>query len=273
MPIIFFVQYCSFLPGAVIGRVFGTRVAVIISAITMTSGYALLCFFRNYYIVMFAMAIFGAGVGIANLPILRNSWNYFPKKLGLVNGIITSGGSIGSSILTILADFIFINPNQKSPENPPYYGNDIGKNLENILPFLTLFIGALSLISVFLIVPFKEENELISFEIPRKTLMDKEGQMKLKENFAISPELENDKNTEGGDKEETEENGKNKSDHALLDNIEMKHIGEFNSRYTATMNEEEEEGLNTVSLVREGYCSKKNAQLSVFCIFILSKRN
>ena len=103
--------------GAKIGNKIGVRMTIIIALIFKYISYAMLIFLPNYYAVLAAMCLFGIGSGFGNLTYLKNSWKYFPKSQGFVNGIILGGAGLSSSILTPLADFFIINPDKK-PADP-----------------------------------------------------------------------------------------------------------------------------------------------------------
>ena len=102
--------------GAKMGNKIGVRLTICVALIFKFISYALLLMFANYYIVLISMCLFGVGSGLGNLTYMKNSWKYFLKSQGLVNGIILGGAGISSSILTPLADFFIINPD-KIPAN------------------------------------------------------------------------------------------------------------------------------------------------------------
>ena len=258
MPIIFLVQYLTFLPGAAIGRILSPRIAVICSAFAMTFGYIILCFSHNYTIVMLAMALFGVGTGLSNLPVLRNGWDYFPTKLGLVNGIVTSGGSIGGSILTVLADFVFVNPKQYNPKGQ-FYPVEVGQNLEKMLPYLAGMVGIFSLLSIFLIIPYEEDKNLNTSNI------DKHNLDKIINDETDDQYYKDVRSNVGSI-------GPNSSDSLVLAKKDRQKLRMFKNIYLLDLSREKKEGEpSTTSLVCDGFCSKKNGQLSVFCTFILSK--
>ena len=108
--------YLSLTLGAKLGNKIGVRLTITIALIFKYTSYLMLIFLPNYYLVLVAMCFLGFGSGLSNLTYIKNSWKYFPKSQGLVNGLILGGGGLSSSILTPLADFFIINPNKESAE-------------------------------------------------------------------------------------------------------------------------------------------------------------
>ena len=94
--------------GAKIGNKIGVRFSMIIALLLQYTSYLMLIMFPNYYVVLTAMCLFGIGSGFSNITYIKNSWKYFPKSQGFVNGIILGGAGLSSSILTPLADFFII---------------------------------------------------------------------------------------------------------------------------------------------------------------------
>ena len=109
--------YFTLTLGTKMGNKIGVRLTIIVALACKYISYALLLFIPNYYVVLFAMCLFGVGNGLGNLTYMKNSWKYFPKLQGLINGIILGGAGLSSSILTPLADFFIINPDKEKDNN------------------------------------------------------------------------------------------------------------------------------------------------------------
>jgi len=92
--------YFTLTLGTKMGNIIGVRLTIVVALACKYISYALLLFIPNYYIVLIAMCLFGIGNGLGNLTYMKNSWKYFPKSQGLVNGIILGGAGISSSVLT-----------------------------------------------------------------------------------------------------------------------------------------------------------------------------
>ncbi len=147
--------------GAKMGIKIGVRLTICVALIFKYVSYALLLFVPNYYVVLIAMCLFGIGSGLGNLTYLRNSWRYFPQSQGLVNGIILGGAGISSSILTPLADFIIINPDQ-IPANPKtglYDDEEVANRLPKYLVILCITFLIIGIISLLITFPYQKEND------------------------------------------------------------------------------------------------------------------
>ena len=151
--------YFTLTLGAKMGNIIGVRLTIAVALTFKYISYALLLLFPNYYVVLFAMCLFGVGSGLGNLTYLKNSWKYFPKNQGLVNGIILGGAGISSSILTPLADFLIINPDkEKANSFTGLYSKIVGNRVPKYLVILNATFLFLGLLSLFITVPFEEEK-------------------------------------------------------------------------------------------------------------------
>jgi MFS family permease len=147
--------------GAKMGNKIGVRLTICVALIFKFISYALLLMFANYYIVLISMCLFGVGSGLGNLTYMKNSWKYFLKSQGLVNGIILGGAGISSSILTPLADFFIINPD-KIPANEDtgiYEDEEIANRVPKYIAILCVMFLILGILSIFMTFPYNEENE------------------------------------------------------------------------------------------------------------------
>ena len=100
--------YFTLTLGAKMGNRIGVRLTIVVALACKYVSYILLLFVPNYYVVLLSMCLFGVGNGLGNLTYMKNSWKYFPKKQGLVCGVILGGAGISSSVLTPLADYVII---------------------------------------------------------------------------------------------------------------------------------------------------------------------
>ena len=123
--------------GVKLGDKTSPRISTIIGVTIMISSYLILIFFKNYYLVLLGMGIFGLGDGLGNLSAIKNAWKYFPNNKGLVNGIIIGGLGLSSSFFTPLADFI-INKEGVKTGDDGFYSKDIA---DRLIYFLYAMIG------------------------------------------------------------------------------------------------------------------------------------
>ena len=151
--------------GAKLGNKLGVRLTIIIALLLKYMSYVMLIYIQNYYAVLIAMCIFGLGSGFGNLTYLKNSWKYFPKYQGFVNGIILGGAGLSSSILTPLADFFIINPDKKKADKDTgFYDKEIADRVPSYLKILIVTFLILGIISVIFSFPYTDENKEIEKE-------------------------------------------------------------------------------------------------------------
>ncbi len=106
------------------------------------------------------MGFVGVGSGMMHLALIKNSCSYFMHRQGLVNGGITSSQSIGNFIMTLIADFVLINPNKLGPDkNTGIYPKEIADNFGKSLKYLGIFVGCLFLIGILLSFTYPKDEE------------------------------------------------------------------------------------------------------------------
>ena len=171
--------------GAKFGNKIGVRLTIIVALLLKYISYAILLFIPNYYAVLAAMCLFGVGSGFGNLTYMKNSWKYFPKSQGLVNGIILGGAGISSSILTPLADFFIINPDKKpADEKTGLYDEEVANRVPTYITILCITFLVLGAISTIFTFPFSETdngNENGNVEPKEKELEDETKGNTIKE--------------------------------------------------------------------------------------------
>ena len=178
--------YFTLTLGTKMGNKIGVRLTIIVALAFKYASYLLLLFIPNYYVVLIAMCLFGVGNGLGNLTYMKNSWKYFPKSQGLINGIILGGAGISSSILTPLADFFIINPDkEKADEKTGLYPEDVGNRVPKYLIILLIIFSVLGLFSLIFNFPFKEEDDTKPTEKEENLIkpLPGEAESSLKETF------------------------------------------------------------------------------------------
>lgn len=178
--------YFTLTLGTKMGNKIGVRLTIIVALACKYASYLLLLFIPNYYVVLIAMCLFGVGNGLGNLTYMKNSWKYFPKSQGLINGIILGGAGISSSILTPLADFFIINPDkEKADEKTGLYPEDVGNRVPKYLIILLIIFSVLGLFSLIFNLPFKEEDDTKPTEKEENLIkpLPGEAESSLKETF------------------------------------------------------------------------------------------
>jgi Na+/melibiose symporter-like transporter len=159
MPAIDFLNNCVLTVGVKLAKKIGLRYVLLMSIACAYISCFLLIIYPNYFLVIFAMGIFGIGSGLGYFPPIENCWKYYPKSNALIFGICVAGLGLSSSILTPLADFFIVNKNKEKTDGDGYYPEEVANNLKTYLYILTgiyVFLGVSAFLLAF---EFKEENE------------------------------------------------------------------------------------------------------------------
>ena len=158
MPATDFINNCVLTFGVKLAKKIGLRYILLISLCFSYFSCFLLIFFPNYFLVLLGMAIFGVGSGFGYFPPIENCWKYYPKSNALIFGICVAGLGLSSSILTPLADYFIVNPNEIGTDEDGYYPKEVADNLKRYLYILTgiyVFLG----VSAFLLAFEYQEEE------------------------------------------------------------------------------------------------------------------
>ena len=108
----------------------------------MTSGV-----FLTYFTIQVSMAattltygfMFGLGTALAYAPPMAAAMQWFPRKKGLVNGIIVGGFGLGAFIFNTVQT-TYLNPLNKSPDDHGYFSLKHNDVLEKV-PSVFLLLG------------------------------------------------------------------------------------------------------------------------------------
>lgn len=238
MPCTDLLLYISLLPGLKICDKIGPRGCIIVSLLCQYVSYALLVFVPNYYVVLFSMCLFGVGSGLCQLVYQKNCWKYFPERKGLVNGIILGGCGISASILTLIADFIIINPEKKTTDKQGLYPEYIAKRLINYLYLLCGYFILLGILAT--VFTFKYEEEEKEGEIGRET----EGEIKGLDSKLIKDDEEGGNSNNNNTPTPTEEKVK-----------ESENISSNNNNNSEQRSK----------IFKDAFFSRKNFQMMSFC--------
>ncbi len=72
-------------------------------------------YIKNYVLFIFIYSVVvGMSFGILYMPGLKNAWQYFPSKKGLISGLILSCFSVGAILWTIISKAVS-NPRNEKP--------------------------------------------------------------------------------------------------------------------------------------------------------------
>ena len=122
----------------------GVRVTILLGCAIMTAGV-----FLTYFTIQVSMAattltygfMFGLGIALAYAPPMAVAMRWFPRKKGLVNGIIVGGFGLGAFIFNTVQT-TYLNPLNKSPEVDGYFSLEQNDVLERV-PSVFLLLGEL----------------------------------------------------------------------------------------------------------------------------------
>lgn len=145
-----------FIP--IIDRYLNIRLIYFLSALFMTSGYAILYNTTKFIIFCIGISIFSIGRGLIIVPAFKNLWLYFPDKKGLISGLVYSSGSASDLIFTSLA-FYIINPNYVSINKDGKYPYEVAENVKKLILIIAIICGCFSFSSVFLMHAYEDKKK------------------------------------------------------------------------------------------------------------------
>ncbi len=157
------------------------------------SSYTLLYFSKSLILSYFAYALFGIGLGLGYLPPIRNTCRFFEKKKGFVTGIIVTGFGISSVFMNLLINFT-VNPNNIDKYKSGFYPEEVYKNVPTYILYTIIIFSVVSIISIFLSQPYKEQNTLK--EIKQGLSIDHSSADQLIIDIKVSDIEETDKENE-----------------------------------------------------------------------------
>ena len=192
MPAIDLINNCVLTIGIKLSKKIGLRYILLISILCAYLSCFLLIIYPNYFLVLFAMGIFGVGSGFGYFPPIENCWKYYPKRNALIFGLCVAGLGLSSSILTPLADFFIVNKKKESTDNDGYYPEEVANNLKTYLYILTGIYGFLGVSAFLLGFEYKEEevktedNNLIEDKKEDNNKEEKQEEIKEKKNISVN---------------------------------------------------------------------------------------
>ena len=183
MPSTDFINNCVLTFGVKLAKKIGLRYLLLIALCFSYLSCFLLITFQNYYLVLFAMGIFGVGSGFGYFPPIENCWKYFPKNNALIFGICVAGLGLSSSILTPLADYFIVNPHKEGTDKDGYYPEEVANHLKKYLYILTGIYGFLGVSAFILAFEYniKEEDGEEEEENNEDKMLEEEKGIKNKE--------------------------------------------------------------------------------------------
>jgi len=150
----------------------GVRVTVLLGSCFMSSGVFLTYFTIQHSLLLTTITyglMFGFGTALAYAPPMAVAMRWFPRKKGLVNGIIVGGFGMGAFVFNTVQTS-FLNPHNQSPGAEGYFTAEQGDVLDRV-PSVFLLLGAIygvvQLVAVMLISAPSEEQVVGSIPLVR----------------------------------------------------------------------------------------------------------
>ena len=151
--------YLVYPIGVKLGDMIGPKYICIVGLFCQLTSYTLLLLIPNYFVVLFAFCLLGIGGGLSFITYQKNVYKYFPNNQGLVNGIVLAGSGLSASILTPIADYVFINPERKPSDSEGFYPKDVADKLVSYLFFLLIMFTIMGVIAVIVTITYEDDDE------------------------------------------------------------------------------------------------------------------
>lgn len=214
-------------------KILGIRILTIMSALCALTSQLIIYFYTKYYLMIIAYIFYGFSGSITYLPTLRNCWKYYPKKKGIISGILFSSCGLSTFLFTSIGDYI-INPKAEAKKDS-LYSKEVAMRYTKYLKFYIICIIVLGILSSLLSFPYKEE------ENPLKEVED------TKEDKIIIDENKENDNEE-----------KNEDENVNIINDEK------DNRYSVKSNKEEEnKNNNNINLEKDEELTIKECLFSI----------
>ena len=137
---------------------YGTKVLLIFGMIILVISQMLVYnYMTNYKILVIAYILFGICNSLTYLPNLKNCWKYFPKKKGLVTGLVLSSFGLSAFIFTAIGDYM-INPYSKPKNKNKIYNEEISYKCPDFIKFYLYSICVMGFLASNLVFTFNDEN-------------------------------------------------------------------------------------------------------------------
>ena len=148
-----------YIPGAKLGLKIGTTYSNLLMLLFHFISFILLIYGNKLYILILSLSLLGIGSGLSRITYMRNCWKFFPKNQGIVNGVILSSSGLASTLLSVLADFVIVNPNKEKTIDG-IYPKQVAENVETFIIMVVVFLGAFDIIACILTFDYEKLPEL-----------------------------------------------------------------------------------------------------------------
>lgn len=153
--------YTFFLSiGVIITSKIGIYIPCIISIVFLIISHLFLLYSTSSFLIIFAFAIYGIGIGISYMSVILNSWSYYPKRKGIIIGIILTCFGSSSFIFKFIADLI-INPEGVDiNKETRFYNKEVSDNVLSYIKLLIVIFIFFGFFAIGIINPWN--NQLIA---------------------------------------------------------------------------------------------------------------
>ena len=222
----------------------GTRLTIVYGSLYLILSSVIQYFSKNFILNMLAIFIFAIGFSLSIVIPGKNACMYFPKRRGLISGILSCLSAIFSSFLNIFGEKVIINPDSINPVRG-YYIYDVAKNIRKYYIFQICCVTVFTILCVSFIIGFKmkgrgpphgkrgkkSKQKIIPDEeknVDKEPLVPtEEGIIEDKGDNAINAINDNDNENDNEDnkedkevKEDTEKKEKKKNEYYALSGLE-----------------------------------------------------
>ena len=166
-------QYCFMTLGVKFGNKIGAKKITLLGVILINLSFILMMVVTNYSLIFISMCIFGIGCGLSNLSVVKNCWEYYPNRLGLIYGIIITGFRLSSFVLAYIGDYLIINPENIDVNSYGIYPKEVSDKFLNYIIFLEILVFISSIIAVCLTFNYQEEDSSKTEELDEKIQLKK----------------------------------------------------------------------------------------------------
>lgn len=169
----------------------GIQSALILGALIIMSGYAILYISHNIFIDYFATFCFGIGLSISTTLSTKNAIMYFFKKAGAISGFLELISSGLSALHNTIGEKL-TNPNHEDPpEGSEFFQVELASNVLNFYLFQLGTFGIATLLTLLFLVPYDTKAaKKLSKELKQKSKEAKEENNAINEDENKKPQTE-----------------------------------------------------------------------------------
>jgi len=155
----------------------GIRMTILVGCSLMSSGVFLTYFTiqHSMWLTTFSYGLmFGVGTALAYAPPMGVAMRWYPKKKGLVNGVIVGGFGLGAFIFNQIQT-AYLNPWNRSLDSSGFFtDNEILERVPSVFLLLGSMYTVMQLLAIVLIIPPTDEDVASTVPIVSSAVDDEE---------------------------------------------------------------------------------------------------